>query len=271
MSLMFSRASCLASLTPSSCSSPVTRPLSPFILSALALPNERPIITLTPLINLLDNDDNDAFLATHTPLSPSPQSRVEDDTTLNRGVKTADTSVSTPHTPHHPPLFPSCALEKPRDPDEVEPTTPHHHTSTPRPDSPAPQTAIVPTNHPLHAHIHAKRKRGYDANDKNPHKHLVRQLTIRTTPLPKFKKYQCQPTIQKYVPPKNQQMPSHYLKPGEKPKTTDSAEPLTFNAAQQHAKDPEYPINPFEADPLSAVQGFWKKYHPIDVPKEDSM
>ncbi|KAH8995674.1 hypothetical protein EDB92DRAFT_1814555 [Lactarius akahatsu] len=289
MSPTFSHAPSLASLTPSSCSSPVplklalpnelpiSHPLSPFVLSALTLPNERPIVTSTPLINLLNSEDDNAFLTAHPLLSPSSRSHVEDDTTLNRGIKTSDTSVSTSstgtsrtHTPHYPPLFLSHAFEKLRDPDEVEPTTPQS-------DNPAPHIAVIPSNHPLYPYTLAKREQEYEADDESPCKRPLKQLAIRTTPLPKFKRYQ--PMVQKYIPKRNRQMPSHYLKPGEKPKTTDSAELSAFNAVLQHvfyryrstAKNLEYLINPFKTDPLSAVQGFWKKYHAINMPNKDSV
>ncbi|KAH8996592.1 hypothetical protein EDB92DRAFT_1942217 [Lactarius akahatsu] len=215
---------------------PVSRPLSPFVLPALALPNECPIITSTPLVNLLGDDEDDTFLNAHPLLSPvmpcSSCSVVVDDTALNEGVKTSATLVSTSrsdtlHTnaPLYPPLFLSCVCKQPRDPDEIEPTTPHHHDSTPCPDSPTPCLAIVPTNHPLHAHTRAKRAWEYDADDEGPDKRLLKQFAICTTPLPKFKKYRCWPKTQKYKPPKNQKMLPVYRDANRKPMTTDNAEP----------------------------------------------
>ncbi|KAH8993778.1 hypothetical protein EDB92DRAFT_1944487 [Lactarius akahatsu] len=234
------------SLTPH----PISHPLWPAVLSSLALRDKT--LPLPDVIDLCDDDNDDAdiinlcnddddgadFPATSPILSLS---HIADDTTLLEGVKTSPTSVSMPlidlpcpNATYYPTLFLPRALERPRDPDKVEPITLHHHTSTPCPNSPAPRIATVPPGHPLREHARKKRKREYNANNEEPYNHLVKQLVTCTTPLPKFKKYRCRPTIRKCVPPKNQQMPSHCLKPGEKPKTTDSAEPPAFNAILQH-------------------------------------
>ncbi|KAH8980376.1 hypothetical protein EDB92DRAFT_1954000 [Lactarius akahatsu] len=242
-----------------------SHPLSPAVFSSLALPDERPtsppLANPVPFIDFLSNN-GDAFLTVHPPLSPSSLIRVEDDTTLNGGVKTSMLSVSTPQTPRQPALFLSCALERPRDPDEIEQTTPHHRASPPCPDNPAPQIAIVLMKHPLYTHARKRHEREYDADDEEDHKRLAEQFAARTTPLPSFKKYRRQPTGRKYEPPK--QIPSPYLKHGKKPRTTDSAEPSTFDAVLHHvlyryrpqAKDPEHPLNPFEVNDQSTVHAF---------------
>ncbi|KAH8992645.1 hypothetical protein EDB92DRAFT_1945074 [Lactarius akahatsu] len=80
-----------------------SRPLSPAVLSTLALPNKRPptppVTTPQPLIDLFADTDNNNLLVTYPPLSPTSPlsllSRIEDDTTLNEGVKTSSALVST--------------------------------------------------------------------------------------------------------------------------------------------------------------------------------
>ncbi|KAH8985192.1 hypothetical protein EDB92DRAFT_1818799 [Lactarius akahatsu] len=239
-------------------SSLTSRP--PLSLTSFALRDECPLHpSCPPLFDLL-GDLDDPLLAPHPPLSPdTPSVHVADNIRLNGGVKTSTVSVATLR-PHYPSTFLHHALERPRDPDEVEPTTPHHHTSTPCPNSPTPQIAIVPAKNPLLTHAHKKHEREYDADDEEPRKHLAKQLTARTTPLPRFKKYRRRPTNQKL----ENQVPSPYLKPGEKPKTMDSTEPPVFDAVLQHvlyryrpkAKDLEYPLNPFKIDTRSAVHTF---------------
>ncbi|KAH8978211.1 hypothetical protein EDB92DRAFT_1956794 [Lactarius akahatsu] len=179
---------------------PISRPLSLFILTTLTLPNKCPITSI-PLVDFLGDDGDNAFLATHPPLSPvtphSSHSVVEDNTTLNRGVKTLTNSVSTSrtdtscnNTPLYPPLFLSCACKRPRNPDEIELATTHHqisathHNGSHPEDEPNENThthcmAIVPPDHPLHKHAHAKREQEYDGDDelcKPPHKQLARKV-----------------------------------------------------------------------------------------------
>ncbi|KAH8980286.1 hypothetical protein EDB92DRAFT_1954119 [Lactarius akahatsu] len=251
-------------------STPTSCPLSPTVPTALALPDEHPpsppVVTSVPLINFLDNND-DTFLDAYPLLSPASQSsRIEVNTTLNGGVKTSNNLVSirtNGNTAQYPDLFLAHTLERLRDPDEIEPIAPHHHTLTPRPDSPAPRIAIISMKHPLYTHARKRHEREYDADDEEDRKRPAKQLVTHTTPLPSFKKYRRRLTVQKYKPPK--QMPSPYLIPSEKPRTMDSAEPPAFDAA----KDPEHPLNPFEVDLRSAVHGFHKKYRPIDIPKID--
>ncbi|KAH8979355.1 hypothetical protein EDB92DRAFT_1821068 [Lactarius akahatsu] len=82
--------------TPHIATLPTSRPLSLAILSSLTLPDERP--PLPPIIDLCD-DDEDTFLNDHLPLASPllPPPSIEDDTTLNRGMETLNTSVSTSH------------------------------------------------------------------------------------------------------------------------------------------------------------------------------
>ncbi|KAH8988106.1 hypothetical protein EDB92DRAFT_2104805 [Lactarius akahatsu] len=250
-------------------------PPLPLALSSFALPDKRP--PLPAIIDLCNDDDDDAYPLSDiidlyadddgdtlaSPIAAPPASaRIVDNTTPFEGVKTLNISVSTPPinpprpiNTQYPALFLSHGCERPRDPDEVGPTVPHHHVPTPHLDSPATRIAIVSAKRPLHTPAREKRAREYDGDDEGPHKQ------IRNTPLPKFNKYR--PRTQRDTPKENKPRPSPYLKPGEKPKTTDSAKPPTFDGALQHvlyryrseAKDPEYPLNPFDIDLWSIVHG----------------
>ncbi|KAH8979304.1 hypothetical protein EDB92DRAFT_1955300 [Lactarius akahatsu] len=219
-------------------SSLTSRP--PLSLTSFALRDKRLLHPSCPLLFDLLGDLDDLLLAPHPPLSPdTPSIHVVDNIHLNGGVKTSTVSVATLR-----PRYPSI---------------------------PTPQIAIVPTKNPLLTHAHKKHEWEYDADDEEPRKHLAKQLMACTTPLPRFKKYRHRPTNQKL----ENQVPSPYLKPGEKPKTMDSAEPPVFDAILQHvlyryrpkAKDLEYPLNPFKINTQSAVHAFRKKYQPIDKPK----
>ncbi|KAH8989834.1 hypothetical protein EDB92DRAFT_1816997 [Lactarius akahatsu] len=114
----------------------------------------------SPLADIIDfyfHDDNDIP-------SSSALLGIADDTQPSGGVKPSTASVSKPNPPRHHPLFPRHALEQPRDPDEITPTT---SISLP----PPPGTAITPLDHPLRAHV--REKRAYDADEENPRKRLT--------------------------------------------------------------------------------------------------
>ncbi|KAH8979348.1 hypothetical protein EDB92DRAFT_1821063 [Lactarius akahatsu] len=186
-------------------SPPATCTFSLAVLSSLAIHDESPPLPRTSTLYATDADDFDDLLALYTsdivPDLPNPPSvaslsGIEDNTTPFEGVKTSNVLVSTPpidspcpNIRQYPPLFLSRTLERLRDPDEVEPITPQHHTSTPRPDSPTLRIAIIPTNHPLQEQARTKCEREDDADDENPHKQPSPQLGRRTNPLPKFVKY----------------------------------------------------------------------------------
>ncbi|KAH8978665.1 hypothetical protein EDB92DRAFT_1821428 [Lactarius akahatsu] len=243
-----------------------------------------------------DAEEGDDTLWPTTARSPPsvPLIDVGDDTHLRRGVKTSTASVSPPSaaaaslptssilspTPRYPPLFPHHAFERPKDPDRVEPAT---HSSHKR-------EAIVPPEHPLYTHIHKKkgspssdnerpakqpRPSGTDADDERKHKRLRPQLARRTHPLPRFVKYRLRP---KTLRRKAEETQSNKTGPGPSDRTLPKLEEdeLPFDFIRQHiafccrpgAKDTTYPINPFPTDSSSAVQGFRKRYRPIDMTKK---
>ncbi|KAH8999733.1 hypothetical protein EDB92DRAFT_1812857 [Lactarius akahatsu] len=91
--------------------------------------------------------------------------RVEDDTRLFEGVKPSISSFSSVPGSHYQPLFPRGALEQPRDPDMVQPTTPQPRKLPEVEDKEPRKKAIVPQNHPLHLYNQKKRSSGSDADD----------------------------------------------------------------------------------------------------------
>ncbi|KAH8977563.1 hypothetical protein EDB92DRAFT_1957885 [Lactarius akahatsu] len=135
--------------TPATVSTTIAPPIlrSPSPLASLALRDERP--DWAPLIDFFGNVE-DMLTASHPPLSPDTlPSHVADDVNPNRGVKPSTVSVL---APRYPSIFPWHTLERPRDPDTVEPTIQH-----PVPPEEEPhREALVPLKHPLHMHAQKK-------------------------------------------------------------------------------------------------------------------
>ncbi|KAH8977347.1 hypothetical protein EDB92DRAFT_1958174 [Lactarius akahatsu] len=239
------------SFTARPVSPPALCTFSPAVLSSLALRDECPPLprASTPFTTDTDDDFDDLqalYTSDIVPAFPDPPSvmslsGIKDDTTPFEGVKTSNIPVSTPpiDSPHpnirqYPPLFLSRALERLRDPDEVEPITPQHHTSTPRPDSPTLRIAIIPTNHPLQEQARTKHEREGDADDENPHKQPSPQLGCCTNPLPKFVKYRPCTNSSKYAPLKKLRTHADSRPTDQKLKSMEEAETPTYNAILLH-------------------------------------
>ncbi|KAH8999741.1 hypothetical protein EDB92DRAFT_1940537 [Lactarius akahatsu] len=185
--------------------SPTLTPLTSHFLNTLALDDEFPPLPnmfssyiSRPASPIITNDDiwypaeegaDDVWASLLSP--PAPRVRVEDDTRLSEGVKSSISAVPATSTPRYAPLFPRGALERPKDPDLVMPTTTHAEEEEPK------RMAIMPHNHPLYTHIRRKRGSGSDADDKRPHKKPRPQLARRTKPLPKYVDYRLRPEASK--------------------------------------------------------------------------
>ncbi|KAH8999739.1 hypothetical protein EDB92DRAFT_1812861 [Lactarius akahatsu] len=284
--------------------SPPLQPLTSAFLDTLSLDDEfprisglfRPFSVSPPLADTSDDDDDVWYDADTghddlwTPLTDAPLI-VADDTLSRRGVETSNVSVSplpdpSRHpalapTPRYHPLFPRHALERPKDPDQVEPTVQSSHE----------RRAIVPSKHPLYTHIHGQKRRsegvndderpgkrsrpsGNDADDEQERPRP--QLAKRTHPLPGLAKYRIRPKTPSRKSISNATCATAKPeKPDRRPLTPD---PPQYDWIRHHiafcckpdAKKPTYPIDPFpvNASTSSAVQGFRKRYRPIDMTKK---
>ncbi|KAH8999737.1 hypothetical protein EDB92DRAFT_1940495 [Lactarius akahatsu] len=164
-------------------SSPWLEPLTSHFLNSLLLGDEfppllgifNPYVSTPALPTPADEEDKDVWYPAEEgidsdwsqPTTSRPPVSVTDDTQSNGGVKLP---IS---TSCHQLLFPRGALEQPRDPDMVQPTTPQPEepVSMLQVEEEEPHCeAIVPRNHPLYAHIQKKRKSGNDADNEETHK-----------------------------------------------------------------------------------------------------
>ncbi|KAH8989961.1 hypothetical protein EDB92DRAFT_1816946 [Lactarius akahatsu] len=201
--------------------------------------------------------------------------RVTDDTHPIEGVKPLFSSFS---APRYPPLFLRNTLERPRDPDMVQPEAPRNKVATTTPqieeDEPC-REVLVPHNHPLYTHAQKKCEREHDADDESPHKRLKPQLTYRSNPLPKFFRYR--PRLKPLEKtPKHKATPRTPMDPDSsdwKLIRTEATKPPPYDAILQHlayryrpeAKEPAFHPLPFPAGSSSAVHSFRKKYQPINM------
>ncbi|KAH8977873.1 hypothetical protein EDB92DRAFT_1821980 [Lactarius akahatsu] len=133
---------------------------------------------------------------------------------------------------------------------------------------------IVPQNTPLYEHVCKEREGGYNGDDKNPWKRPKRAACCThycTTKISQVSK-PSQKKPQKRELQRNHTMPAPYRKPGQKPWTTDEAEPPTYDAIWQHlefctqARVQQYPLNPFLLRTQElAVLMHQKPYRPIKM------
>ncbi|KAH8989833.1 hypothetical protein EDB92DRAFT_1816995 [Lactarius akahatsu] len=195
------------------------------------------------------------------PLPPLAQTtRVADDTHPFEGVKT---SVSSFSGSRHRPLFPRGALERPKDPDTIQPQG-KTNEEEPR------HKAMVPQNHPLYRYAQKKRSSGSDADDECPKKQPRPQLAHRSKPLPRYFDYKWRPKAPKHKSLKDEKT-SIKVDPGVPAWRPLTPDPPTYDAIREHlafcyrpgAKEVTYSPSPFPLGEIGAVHGFRKKYQPI--------
>ncbi|KAH9000043.1 hypothetical protein EDB92DRAFT_1939693 [Lactarius akahatsu] len=266
--------------------SPTLDPLTSEFLYALSLNDELPRasdlfrpFSISPALTDDDDDDDDVWYdaaagsddlwTPHAGPSSTAASRVEDDTHSRRGVKTSSTLVLQPSgssrppvlapTPQYPSMFLCHTLERPLDPDMVQSVRnamlqPHDELHR--------KVTKKPIEYSLH--MQKKRKLREEPENEGPSKRPRKQLAKRTHPLPAASQ---------------KGKPSHAnANPGPPAQTLPKLEDdgPQYDWVRQHiafcyrpgAKEPTYPVNPFPADASSAVQGFRKRYRPIDMTKK---